>query len=158
MTNYEELLQIASDEDVMVYEEYDFSDTRLKGLYCNGAIALDGEIKNQAEKACVLAEELGHHYTSTGNIIDLHDMENRKQEYRARLWAYNRQIGLHGLIAAYKAGCGSQFEIAEYLNVTEEFLLEAIKCYRNKYGTGTMMNQYWITFIPNLRVYEYRKI
>ena len=163
MNEFESLLQQADDEKVRVFESFDLngneeSGYKICGLYMDRNIALDKDLHTTAEKACVLAEELGHHYTSTGNIIDLHDMENRKQEYRARLWAYNRQIGLHGLIAAYKAGCSSQFEIAEYLNVTEEFLLEAIKCYRNKYGTGTMVNQYWITFIPNLQVYEYRKI
>ena len=155
MNNYEELLTEATNSGLTVKEKNLISaDGRISG----DRIAIRKSIVTQAEKACVLAEELGHHYTSVGNIIDLHDMENRKQEYRARLWAYNRQIGLHGLVAAYKAGCSSQYEIAEYLNVTEEFLLEAIACYRSKYGTGTMVNQYWITFIPSLQVYEYRKI
>ena len=32
----------------------------------------------EAEKACVLAEELGHHYTTIGDIIDQKESENRK--------------------------------------------------------------------------------
>ena len=34
----------------------------------------------ETEKACVLAEELGHHYTTVGDIIDQKESENRKQE------------------------------------------------------------------------------
>lgn len=155
MNNYEELLTEAIDSGLIVKEKNLLSaDGRIFGK----RIAIRENIVTLAEKACVLAEELGHHYTSTGNIIDLHDAANRKQEQRARLWAYNRQIGLRGLIAAYTAGCSNQHEIAEYLNVTEGFLLKAIERYQSKYGIGTMIDQYWITFIPNLQVYEYKKI
>ena len=31
-----------------------------------------------------MAEGLGHHYTSHGDILDLSCTENRKQEYRTR--------------------------------------------------------------------------
>lgn len=48
----------------------------------------------QTEKSCVLAEEIGRRYTTIGDILDQNDMNNRKQELRARLWAYNKQIGL----------------------------------------------------------------
>lgn len=157
MTVLENLEQEAADKGLEVIE-YSFQSDRIKGLCVDRTIAINRHLRSHKEKSCILAEELGHHYTSTGNIIDLHDTANRKQEYRARLWAYDRQIGLSGLIAAYNAGCSSQHEIASYLNITEEFLLEAIDCYRSKYGTGTMVDQYWITFIPSLQVYEYRKI
>ena len=38
------------------------------------------------EKASVLAEELGHYYTTVGNILDQEDAGNRKQEHKARTW------------------------------------------------------------------------
>lgn len=38
----------------------------------------------EAEKACVLAEELGHHYTAVGDIIDQSYYSNRKQELRGK--------------------------------------------------------------------------
>lgn len=125
----------------------------LKGLCYNGNIAIE-ESLTQIEKACVLAEELGHHYTTVGNIIDMTDAQNRKQERQARLWAYNKQIGLAGIIRAFEAGCQDMHEIAEYLEVTEEFLHEAIECYRNKYGVFTTLDNYVIYFIPNLTIGE----
>ena len=77
---------------------------------------------------------------------------NRKQERKARLWAYNDLIGLRGLIDAYKHGCQNRYEIAEYLEVTDEFLEECITCYLNKYGVGVALDGYYITFIPHLTV------
>ena len=59
-------------------------------------IAIRRDIETNTEKTCVLAEELGHYYTTTGDILDQSDTMNRKQEYRARLWGYNRLIGLMG--------------------------------------------------------------
>ena len=106
------------------------------------------------EKGCVLAEELGHYYTTSGNILDQNIASNRKQEQLARLWSYNKLIGLRGIINAYNAGCTNKYEIAEFLNVTVEFLEEAIKKYTDKYGVCTMLDNYIIYFIPYLGVME----
>lgn len=149
--NYETLLDEASNSGLIVKEKPLYSsDGRIKG----NRIAIRQDITTTTEKSCVLAEELGHHYTSVGNIIDLSDVQNRKQERQARLWAYNKQIGLYGLIRAFQHGCTSLHEIAEYLEVTEQFLHEAIECYRNKYGICTAVDNYVIYFIPNLTIGE----
>lgn len=121
-------------------------------------ITLRKDIDTTTEKSCILTEKLGHYYTTTGNILDQSVVMNRKQEYRARLWVYNKRIGLNGLISAAKAGCQSQYEIAEYLDVTEEFLNEALAAYRQKYGLGKLVDNYWICFIPSLQIYEYDMI
>lgn len=159
MNKYEELLQDASDDNVRVYESFDLngnddvSDT-IDGLYIDGNIALDKNLKTSTEKVCTLAEELGHHYTSYGNIIDMTNIQNLKQERQARLWGYNKMIGLRGLIRAFEHGCTSKHEIAEYLEVTYEFLNDAIMIYREKYGIYTTLDNYIIYFIPNLTVAE----
>ena len=129
-----------------------FESPRIKGLYCNGAIGINSDLETTKEKACVVAEELGHHYTSVGDIINMSDIQNRKQERQARLWGYNKLIGLRGLIAAFENGCKTRDETAEYLEVTEEFLRDCIESYRNKYGVGIAVDNYYIVFIPNLAV------
>ena len=91
------------------------------------------------------------HTTLTKNIVSFSD-SYRKQERQARLWAYNKQIGLRGLIDAYEHGCQSRYEIAEYLEVTDEFLTDCIECYRQKYGIGATVDNYYIMFIPNLTI------
>lgn len=127
-----------------------FKSNRIKGLYCDGTVALSSQIETSKERACILAEELGHHHTSVGVIVDLSDAQNRKQERQARIWAYNKQIGLRGLIRAYEHGCKNRYEVAEFLEVTEDFLEGAIKCYREKYGVYTAIDNYIVYFIPQL--------
>lgn len=153
MTKYEELLHEAINDGISVDENYSFKG-EFSGLYIDGNIALSDRLHTTPEKVCVLAEELGHHHTSVGNILDMNDARNRKQERQARLWGYNRLIGLTGIINAFRAGCQSRHEIAETLNVTEEYLQECIDCYRDKYGEYIEIDNYMICFIPNLAVME----
>ena len=147
INTYEALLDEASDIGLTVKEKpLKYNNGRIKG----SRIAIRQDITTTTEKSCVLAEELGHHYTSVGNILDMTSAANRKQERQARLWAYNKQIGLIGLVRAFEHGCQNRFEIAEYLEVTEEFLEECIECYRNKYGICKRVDNYVVYFIPQL--------
>lgn len=149
MTNYELLLDEACNIGLNVKEKpLCSSDGRIKGK----RIAIRKDIDTSTQKACVLSEELGHYYTTVGNIINLSNAQNRKQERQARIWAYNNRIGLYGLIRAYEQGCRSRYDVAEFLGVTEEFLEDAINSYRDKYGVYTTVDNYIITFIPNLNV------
>lgn len=157
LTNYELLLQNAHDENVSVYEDFDLNgnsmcSSRLQGLYLNGNVALDKDLDTSVEKSCILAEELGHHYTTYGNILFQDSVSNHKQELRARMWAYNRQIGLLGIIKSYEHGCRNLYDMAEYLEVTEEFLKDALERYRQKYGMCTAVDNYIIYFEPGLGV------
>ena len=154
MTKYETLLENASDAGVIVDETSHFCGTKIKGLYLDKHIAISKDISTDTEKACILAEELGHHYTATGNILDQSTVENRKQEMRGRIVAYNKLVGLRGIVDAYLHHCQSISESAEYLEVTEEFLIDSLNYYRNKYGVYTKLDNYVIVFEPNSAVLE----
>ena len=83
MNAYEALLDEACDTGLTVKEKpLKYNNGRIKG----NRIAIRQDIDTEKEKACVLAEELGHYYTSVGNILDMTVPENRKQERQARLW------------------------------------------------------------------------
>ena len=148
MTGYEELLTDADKENIIVTDQFDLSGTRLKGLYCDGTIALNRDMYIESEKTCVLAEELGHHYTTVGDIMDQTNVTNRKQERRARIWAYHKILSLNDLIDSYVCGCQNRYEIAEHLNVTEEFLMDCLSYYREKYGICVKQDNYVIYFEP----------
>lgn len=149
--NYEALLDEAHQDGLIVKEKpLIYNNGRIKGK----RIAIRKDIETNTEKACVLAEELGHHHTSVGNIIDMGNASNRKQERQARIWGYNKLIGLNGIINAFRAGCQSRHEMADLLDVTEEYLQECIDCYKDKYGVYTEVDNYIIYFIPNLAVME----
>ena len=147
-----ELLENEACEEGIDIIRYDFQSDRIRGLYCDGTVAINIDINTMAEKTSVLAEELGHYYTSTGNILDQTDISNRKQERHARLWAYDKLIGLSGIIKGFEAGCQSRYDLAELLGVTEEFLQDAIDCYRTKYGSCIKIDDYMIFFTPSLGV------
>jgi hypothetical protein len=145
---YEELLTETTTNNLIVKEK----DLQGRdGLIKENRIAIRTDLTN-TQKSCVLAEELGHYHMNVGNILDLTDPNNVKQEYLGRMWGYNRLIGLMGIIKAYEAGCQTKYEIADFLNVTEDFLSEALESYTHKYGVCTVLDNYTIYFLPCLGV------
>jgi len=152
MNDFEELQQIAYESGVKLIEDYPFQSDQLKGLYADNTIALNEALCSSMDKTCILAEELGHHFTSVGNIIHLKDVRCQKQERKARMWAYDRQIGLRGLIRAYEANCADCHDMADFLEVTPTFLEEALEAYRERYGVFTELDSYLLIFIPALYI------
>lgn len=78
--NYEDLL-IEADKAGLIVKEKPLllSDGRIKGR----KIAIRKDIPTLRKKADVLAEELGHYYTTTGRIVEQQSVSNRKQERAA---------------------------------------------------------------------------
>ncbi len=142
--NYEALIEEADSGGITIKERpLTANDGRIRGTQI-----LIRQNMTDCQKACVLAEELGHYHLTAGDILDQSDISNQKQERTARLWAYNKMITLDKLVAAKKAGCRNGYEIAEHLDVTEEFLMDAISCYQAKYGKGLQKDHYLILFEP----------
>lgn len=147
---YEELLIEADCNNLVTREKsLPISKGRIKG----NRIAIKKGL-SETEKGCILAEELGHYHTSAGNILNQSIPSNRKQELHARIWAYDKLIGLTGILQCYHAGCRNIHEMAEYLDITEEFLLEALEGYRHKYGEYARLDNCVIYFEPYLSVLE----
>ncbi len=144
MTTYDELLIEADANNLIIKEKpLPISKGRIKG----NRIAIRSGM-TETEKTCILAEELGHYYTTVGDILNQNTTENRKQEHKARVWAYRNALDLTDIVSAYKYGCANRYEIAEYLNVTESFLIDAIKHYKNQYGLYAKVDKYLIYFEP----------
>lgn len=127
--------------------EYNFKSDKIKAICSDNIIALSSKIKDTKEKICILVEEIAHIKINVGNIS-----ENPKEELKARAMAYNGLIGLEGIISSYKYGCTNRYEMANFLEVTESFLEEALNWYKAKYGVSVLHGDYEIKFIPNLSV------
>ena len=149
MDNLEIMEQEAADRGIEVIDYY-FESDRIKALYKDGIIAMNIRMRSYRQRACILAEEIAHHITNVGNILDQTDVANRKQERRARLLAFDR------LIQCFLAGDRNRYEVAERLEVTEEFLAEALEMYRGKYGEGKQVGNFWVSFEPYLSIVELR--
>ena len=122
MTKYEEL--IGEYEHLIIEERPMVND----GLYADGCVWINQDMPTN-RKACVLAEEVGHYETSSGDILDQTDTGNRKQELTARKWAYNKVVPEEKISEAISSGYTEVWEIADHLDVDEQFLREALKYY-----------------------------
>lgn len=153
MNKYEKLLNEATNDGVKVIENFNFK-SGCRGMIRGNKIALSRKIPTRAEKAAILAEELGHYHTAEGRLIEQSSVFQRKRELYGRSWGYNRLIGLRGLIAAYNDGCKSRHEIAEYLDVPEWYLADALEYYRGKHGKRAIVDNYVVYFEPYIGVLE----
>lgn len=143
---YEQLLKEADHLGIETQEKP--MPKRLKGLYSDNVIRINRNIRSYAEKACTLAEEIGHHHTSFGDILDQSSVINKKQELAARRWAYKRLVPLSKIVQAQKNGIKNKFELAQFIGVTEEFLDMALSRYKEIYGLYTTFENYTVYFEP----------
>lgn len=149
-TSYELLLHKYSKKKIEIKEctlPYEY-----KGLYKNNQILIEKSLSTN-EKVCILTEEVGHHYTTVGDITAQAVLTDIKQENTARRWAYPILVPVDSIIEAKNYGCTSRYEIAEFIGVTEEFLQDSIQFYFNKYGKQIEYQGKIITFEP-LNVFE----
>ncbi|EAG7825415.1 ImmA/IrrE family metallo-endopeptidase [Listeria monocytogenes] len=126
-------------------------ETSLKGLYYNSKIFINPD-QTDIEIRCTLAEEVGHHERTAGNIIAQKTINDIKQERLARNWGYESLVPLRKIIDAYYEGFTEYYEVADYLEVTEEFLKYSIKYYKNKYGNVVECNGYVIVFTNSIQI------
>ena len=146
--NYDELISEAEQIGLIVKEKPLQS---ADGRILNNKIVIRDSL-DELGKKCVLAEEIGHYLKNAGDILDQRNTSNSRQEDRARSWAYDRLIGLDGLVSAFECGCQTKFDVAEYLDVTTAFLDDALKKYKERYGIVVKYKEYFIYFYPYLAV------
>lgn len=109
MNFYEEFLSFLENEGLLIRETK--LNSSAKGLYQDGVIAINNKIETSKENFCILAEEFGHHMKTYGNIQKLDTIENEKQEYKARLYAYKYLISLYDLSLCLKNGINDKYDI-----------------------------------------------
>lgn len=92
-------------------------------------VALDCDISGAEERVC-LAHELGHCETmSFYNIYSPCDVRG-KHEYRANRWAIKKLIPISQFRNALKNGYTDIHSLAEYFNVTTDFMQKAVDYYK----------------------------
>lgn len=104
-----------------------------------GLIAIDvDKIENTAEEKEVVAHELGH--IETGSFYNAYSSLDirAKHEYRAEKHAIKKLVPLDELKEAIKCGIIESWDLAEYFDVTDEFMKKAINYYKNN-----MLFQYY---------------
>ncbi|EPC7956082.1 ImmA/IrrE family metallo-endopeptidase, partial [Listeria monocytogenes] len=56
------------------------------------------------------------------------------------------------IIDSYYEGCTEYYEVADFLEVTEEFLKHSIEYYKSKYGNTVECNGYVIIFRSSIQI------
>lgn len=156
MITYEDLLEEVSSRGIIINEKAELPKD-YEGFYIEtenyNVILLGQGLDTTLKKKQVLGEELGHFYTTVGDITDQSNPHNRKQELRARKWGYERVVPIAALIKGLRYPCTTFSELADYLSVDESYLAEAITYYQIKYGEVYETGRYRMFFNP-LKVLE----
>lgn len=125
-----ELLNLIEKENITLDEELKIPDT--SGIYINipglnPIIGIKKNLNSTSEYYSIIAEELGHHFKTIGNLLVKEDsyikeVFKTKEEIKARLWAANFFItdeefeqALHNCISTIPDMC-------DYFNVTREII------------------------------------
>lgn len=142
---YESLLQEAHELGLIVKE---VNLITKKGRCVGNRIAIDKNIKTDAEKVCILKEEIEHFKTTIGDISDQTKISNIKQEKLARAITIENLCSLEKIVNAYKKGFVTRYELIEHLHITEDFFLEAIDYHKSKHGIFTHCDDVIVQFEP----------
>lgn len=104
-------------------------------------IGIDPEqIKSTADECVKLAHDIGHCVTdSFYNKYSPLDLRS-KHEYKAKAWAIKTLMPFDKLKAVMKKGYEQPWELAEYFNVTEDFVHKALEYYESDYIEDKMKN------------------
>lgn len=120
----------------------------LSGIYYDYKIKLSHE-NDYYKNIEVLAEEIGHYYTSNGNITNYKSINNMRQEVRARRFGVKLVLPLESLIDCYKKGMwGDISSMCLHLEINAEYFEDAIKNYKEQFGSYVKYDGYLIEFEP----------
>ena len=98
----------------------------------------------EIDKQVILTEEFMHMLTSVGVIVNQSQLRNRKQELQARRLAYKAVISIDDLIRCYNLGLQTNYEVADELDLPEDFVLNAINYFRTQLNDGDVYKGYRI--------------
>lgn len=153
MSRYEQLL--AENEHIKIKDTHSLPDG-YSGFYKDGIILIDKDL-SETRKAEVLYEELAHHKLTYGNILDQSRWINRKFENYARRHGFEAALPLRIIVEAHNYGVSNLYELAQYVQLSEKYIVEILGHYKQKHGLTTRYGKYVIQFEP-LRVFEYKNI
>lgn len=146
MKKLKELFQTIEKENI-IFEEINIKYNNSSGIYLNipnipPTIGISKFLlNNRCKYISVLAEELGHHFTSLGNLtIESKNYSEKlmknKQEHKAKSWAANFLVSDDEFLQALCNCISTSFEICDFFDITNEMLqykIHSITVDENRY-------------------------
>lgn len=134
MTKFEQLLDIAEKENIIIKFVDEIPEVFAEALYISKfgirMILMANILKNNTIRMTeVLAEELGHHFTSMGDNIEPKNYFDKvnidKCEAKVLRWACNFLVPKDELIDALRKRPASIDELADGLSVSRDILMQS---------------------------------
>lgn len=137
MKSINEIYEIIEKESI-IYEETNLKNMNSKGVYLKvkdlpPIIAIESSIvKFTSLYISILAEELGHHFTTTGDLLEISNnysdkIVKSKKENISRRWASNFLISDDEFVQALLKCISNKYELCEHFNITDEILEKKIE-------------------------------
>ena len=104
-----------------------------KALSIPGGIALNSnKLKTLSELTEYIAHELGHQATCSFYKVNSKFETRTRMEERATRWAVEQLIPSEDLINAFKKGYTEVWQLAEYFDMSEDFIRDVIRVHKAK--------------------------
>lgn len=144
MTNSEKIIATIENDTNVKIEHCDLSKYNVNGICLveesEETIFLDTHLSEQ-EAVYTVAHEYGHVRTGlTGS--------SERDEYRADKFATNLLLSVETLISALKQGVSNDYELAEYLNISQKYIPRMLELLQSQYGLYVEHEQYVLHFQP----------
>lgn len=148
MTTLESLEQAARDQNIALITHH----LPVKGFYYASedfaAIALSAKLETACERCTILAHELGHYHTHPPDLFLVSESARDKYEHMADVWAAKTLLPVRKLIAAWQRGIRNVWDLAEYLDVTPDFINKSIDILEEQYGEYIYLGDVCLYFRP----------
>lgn len=144
LSKYEELLEKASSYGIEVFELDLIGDCG----YCYNDVIFINKNSSETAKYCILSEEISHYLKTLGDITNLKEISNTKQEIIARRWSIENLLTPDKIINLLLSGVSNTYELSEELHITESLLKEALQYYKNKFGIYYVGENNLLVFEP----------
>lgn len=158
MTKFDELVE--KFKSVVTVLEIDlYSKTGLYGAFRQRSDGMPyifvDKYQPEIDKQVLVMEEFKHMMTSYGVILDPVNHGDVKQENKARGLAYKELVTMYDLFCCYNQGLNSEYEIAEELDLPQEFLHNAIQYFKDvTSGPIKLDNGYIATINDTIEFYK----
>ena len=124
------LFKIAEEKNIKI--DF-FRMKKLKAFSMSHVIVINPDkIRTTREKKECTAHELGHHMRNAFYNIESTLETRARQEERATRWAVEQLIPADKLKTAMKAGYTEIWQLADYFDVSVEFMIDAVRVHKLK--------------------------
>lgn len=111
--------------------------------YVDGYIGINANLSDTI-KYELIAEEVGHHRKTYGNITDKSDIRNLKLENIARREGFKILLDPHDFLEPLKSGARNLYEFSEHLDISEKTLRNILDDWKKIYGMGITIGDYYL--------------